>query len=87
MSSWLGIAASSWASDTAGPDYLKVKDLTPVKVLATPQHASVVLVRGGQPKAKVYVAVEKPSATLDILVKELVADGQDVHRHGVGDRQ
>ncbi len=68
-----GIAASSWASDTAGPDYLKVKDLSPVKILATPQHAPVVLVSDGQPKAKVYVAVEKPSATLDILVKELVA--------------
>jgi len=67
-----GMAASSWASDAAGPDYLKVKDLTPVKVLATPQHAPVVLVTDGQPKAKVYVAVEKPSATLDILVKELV---------------
>ena len=26
----------------------------------------------GQPRAKVYVAVDKPSATLDILVKELV---------------
>ena len=67
-----GIAVSSRASDAAGPDYLKVKDLTPVKVLAAPQHAPVVLVSDGQPKAKVYVAVDKPSATLDILVKELV---------------
>ncbi|MBL7077932.1 MAG: hypothetical protein ISS31_10715 [Kiritimatiellae bacterium] len=33
-----GTAASSWASDATGPDHLKVKDLTPVKVLATPQH-------------------------------------------------
>ncbi len=68
----VGIVVPSRASDAAGLDYLKVKDLTPVKVLSTPQHAPVVLVSDGQPKAKVYVAVDKPSATLDILVKELV---------------
>ncbi len=67
-----GIAASSWASDAAGPDYLTVKDLTPVKVLATPQHSPVVLVADGRSKGKIYLAVAKPSATLDILVKELV---------------
>ena len=70
------IAASitqvSCAVDQAGPDYLAVKDLTPVKVLAAPQHAPVVLVADGQAKAKVYLAVEKPSKSLDILVKELV---------------
>ena len=68
----VGIVVPSRASDAAGLDYLKVKDLTPVKVLSTPQHAPVVLVSDGQPRAKVYVAVDKPSATLDILVKELV---------------
>jgi hypothetical protein len=38
-----GTAAASWASDATGPDYLTVKDLTPVKALATPQHPPVVL--------------------------------------------
>ena len=67
-----GTAASSWASDATGPDYLKVKDLTPVKVLATPRHAPVVLVADGRANAKVYVAVENPSETLAILLKEVV---------------
>ena len=34
----VGIVVPSRASDAAGLDYLKVKDLTPVKVLSTPQH-------------------------------------------------
>jgi len=67
-----GIASSSWAAETSAAEYLAVRDLTPVKALATPQHAPVVLVADGQPKAKVYVAVEKPERALAILLKELV---------------
>lgn len=68
----VGTAVASWAAEAAGPDYLKVKDLTPVKVLATPQHPPVVLVADGRAKAKLYVAVEKPSEKLALLLKELV---------------
>jgi hypothetical protein len=67
-----GIAQMSATADQAGPEYLKVEDLTPVRAAATPQHAPVVLVADGQTKAKVYLAVEQPSRSLDILVKELV---------------
>jgi hypothetical protein len=71
----LAIAASisqvSCAVDQASPDYLAVRDLTPVKVLPTPRHAPVVLVADGQAKAKVYLADPQPSTSLDILVKEL----------------
>ena len=43
-----GIAGVSAAVDQAGPDYLKVRDLTAVKVLTTPQHVPVVLAADGQ---------------------------------------
>ena len=54
------------------PDYLRVRDLTPVKVHPTPQHPPVVMVQDGAPQAKVYVAEEKPSKNLTLLLKELV---------------
>ena len=65
-------AAGPRASDAGGPDYLKVKDLTPVTALETPTHPPVVLARGGMPVAKVYVADASPSKALAVLVKELV---------------
>lgn len=65
-------ASAPRPSDAGGPDYLKVKDLAPVKVLETPTHPPVVLVRDGVPQAKVYLADGSLSKNLSILIKELV---------------
>jgi hypothetical protein len=56
-------------ASSAGPDYLKVKDLTPVKALEIPKHPPVVLVRDGVAEAKVYVAEAKPRKNIEILVQ------------------
>ena len=56
----------------AGEDPLKVKDLTPVTIHPAPQHDPVVIVRGGQPVARIYVADPKPDQTLEILIVELI---------------
>jgi len=60
------------AAGADAPDYLRVKDLTPVTLHKTPQHPPLILVRDGAPQAKVYVADEHPSKNLAILVRELV---------------
>jgi len=54
------------------PDYLKVKDLTPVKGLDPVKHEPIVLVRDGAPLSKVYVAEAKPGRNTQIMVQELV---------------
>jgi hypothetical protein len=59
-------------ASSTGPDYLKVKDLTPVKALETPKHSPLVLVRDGVAQAKVYVAEAKPRKNVEVLVQELV---------------
>jgi hypothetical protein len=66
------MAQVSLAAAPGGPDTLKVKDLTPVKIREAPQHPPVVIVRDGAAQAKVYVADGNPSKNLAILVKELV---------------
>ena len=50
---------------------LRGADLPPVRVYPTPAGAPVEIVRGGQPRAVVYVAEAKPSATLVRMVQEL----------------
>lgn len=67
-----GIAQASLAADPGGADYLKVRDLAPVKVLQAPPHEPVVIVRDGAAQAKVCVADGNPGKNLAVLVKELV---------------
>jgi len=65
-------AAAPRPAAVSGPDYLKVKDLTPVKVQGNPKHPPIVIVRDGVAQAKVYVAEAKPRKNVQILVQELV---------------
>jgi hypothetical protein len=54
-----------------GPDHSTAADLNPVKFLKKPRHPPAVLVRNGEPRAAIHLAI-RPSATLTIVVKELV---------------
>jgi hypothetical protein len=65
-------ASPSKQASLSSPDYMKVKDLTPVRTLEIPKHPPVVLVRDGVAEAKVYVAEAKPRKNIGILVQELV---------------
>ena len=77
MRGFWSVAAVAWAllvgfGTTRAAEPHEAADLNPVKNLPPQQHAPVELTRGGRPIAVVHVADPKPSATLDLLVRELV---------------
>jgi hypothetical protein len=54
-----------------GPDHSTAADLNPVKYLKKPRHPPADLVRNGNPRAAIHLAIP-PSPTLTLVVKELV---------------
>jgi formylglycine-generating enzyme required for sulfatase activity len=68
------------AAPAAAVDDLKPRDLPPVSWMKAPTHAEVEIVRDGQPRAAVYVAVAKPGEKLKRLTEELF----EVIRLGTG---
>jgi hypothetical protein len=67
---WLLAMLLAAATATAEP--AQTPDLTPVRFLPAADHAPVVLVRDGAPKAQVYVAEASRSSNLNLLIDELL---------------
>ena len=64
--------AEGKSDEPTGQPHLHIADLTPATLHPTPDHPPVPIVRDGQAKAVIYVAVGERSETLDLLLGELV---------------